>query len=74
MKKLFYFFAVMMLFSMTACTKEEPVDPVEPTPVEITVSKESILVNKGGTSKAISVDGSYTYKSGSLNCAVDAAN
>ena len=59
MKKLFYFFAVMMLFSMTACTKEEPVDPVEPTPVEITVSKESILVNKGGTSKAISVDVTY---------------
>ena len=34
-------------------------DPVEPTPVEITVSKESILVNKGGTSKAISVDVTY---------------
>ena len=28
----------------------------------------------GVKSKAISVDGSYTYKSGSLNCAVDAAN
>ena len=28
----------------------------------------------GVKSKAISIDGTYTYKSGSLNCAVDAAN
>lgn len=28
----------------------------------------------GAKSKAISIDGTYTYKSGSLNCAVDAAN
>lgn len=28
----------------------------------------------GAKSKAISVDGTYTYKSGSLNCAVDALN
>lgn len=28
----------------------------------------------GAKSKAISIDGAYTYKSGSLNCAVDAAN
>jgi hypothetical protein len=28
----------------------------------------------GAKSKAISIDGTYTYKSGSMNCAVDAAN
>ena len=28
----------------------------------------------GAKSKAISIDGTYTYKSGSLNCAVDSAN
>ena len=32
---------------------------MEPTPVEITLSKESILVNKGGTTKAITVDVTY---------------
>lgn len=53
MKKLFYFFAVAMLFSFVACSEDQTEDPV---PLEIGVSRESILVNKGGTTSAITVD------------------
>ena len=54
MKKIFYFLAVMMLFALPSCS-DDPVTE-EPLPLEITLSKESILVNKSGTTSAISVN------------------
>ena len=54
MKKLFYFLEVVMLFTLPSCSENETVD--EPIPVEITLSKESILVNKGGTTNDVTVN------------------
>ena len=54
MKKIFYFLAVMMLFALPSCSDDQT--EVEPLPVEISLSKESILVNKSGTTSAISVN------------------
>jgi hypothetical protein len=42
---------------------------------DFTFDGGKILISATGVkSKAISIDGNYYYKSGSLNCAVDAAN
>ena len=46
----------MMLFTLTGCTENEQVDEEEPTPVEITVSKETLLINKVGTTSPINID------------------
>ena len=65
MKKLFYFLATVMLFTLPACTDNKQVDDQEPVVAEITLSKESILVNKGGTTSAVTVnvtyDGEWAY-------------
>ena len=43
-----------MLFTLPSCSENEAID--EPVPVEIELSKESILVNKGGTTNDVSVN------------------
>ncbi|MBO7194592.1 MAG: M60 family metallopeptidase [Alistipes sp.] len=56
MKKLFNFLAVLMLlFAVTACSND-PTENEPAAPAEITLSKESFLVNKGGTTSTLSVD------------------
>ena len=54
MKKLLYLFTALMLFSIAGCSKNDTVD--EPIEVEISLSKESVLINKGGTKNPIYVD------------------
>ncbi|MBQ3536716.1 MAG: M60 family metallopeptidase [Alistipes sp.] len=77
MKKFWYIFTLALtLFTVTSCSDNSETDE-EPIPTEISVSKESILVNKGGTTSAISVnvtcsgDWKYTLSSsGSSWCTV----
>lgn len=77
MKKLLYLLAAVALFALPSCSDNSEVDPEVPAAVEITLSKESILVNKGGTTSAISVNvtcnGEWKYtvsSSGSSWCTV----
>ena len=66
MKKLFYYlFAATMLFSLAACSSDPTTEEEPAPPAEIKLSKESFLVNKGGTTSDLTVnvtfDGQWDY-------------
>ena len=60
MKKLLFFLAALISLQFVGCSDPAPTD--EPTPSEIVLSKESILINKGGTKNPVYVDVTYGDK------------
>lgn len=60
MKKLLFFLAALISLQFVGCSDPAPTD--EPTPSEIVLSKESILINKGGTKNPVYVDVTYSDK------------
>lgn len=60
MKKLLIFLAALISLQLVGCSDNTQVE--EPTPSEITLSKESILINKGGTKNPVYIDVTYEDK------------
>lgn len=79
MKKTIYILTALMMLFAASCSDNSEVEPTQPA--EITFSKESILINKGGTTSPISVtvtsDEKWNFKisqSGAAWCTVKRTN